>query len=635
MTDKPSTDTTWSQGLKTGANGPIPWIVVDQFGYRTGSQKIAVIRSPQTGYDSTASFTPGSKYSVVSKATGKSVKDGAPAAWNGGAADTSSGDKVWWFDFSDVTAPGTYTVVDNDKNVRSVEFEIDDDVYRSVLKHAVRMFYYQRAGFEKTAQYAGADWTDKPALMGKGQDSEAHSWLAKTDESKVRDLRGGWFDAGDLNRYTAWASGVVITLLHAFEENPSAFGDDFNIPESGNGTPDLLDEVKYAIDWVVRMQNTDGSLLCVLGVDGASPPSAATKPSYYGPPTTNASLMAAAMFAYASKVYGARSESTLKTFAADLKSRAVKAWTWADANPNVLYHNNDDSKQAGSGGLASGNQEVDDASRLISKFNAAVHLYEITGESSYKTFAESNWTKVLGAAGPTEWDMEKADEAVYFAQVDGVSSSVSSAIINQVVSNVGNQLGNATGAKDPYRAYLKDYTWGSSQIKMAQARLFQHLAKRGSGDNAGKAATAAEDYVHYLHGVNPLGMVYLTNMKKVGAEHSASTIFHTWFADKSKWDAVTSSAPGPAPGFLAGGPNNNGFGPDGCCTAPQGDPAYQCYGSSDFALCSQNWDPPMHQPQQKSYLDYNGGWPVGSWPITEPSTGYQAKYVLVVSALAR
>jgi endoglucanase len=636
VTDKPSTDSTWSQGLKTGANGAIPWIVVDQFGYRTGSPKIAVIRSPQTGYDNTATFTPGSKYSVMSKATGKSVKDGAPTAWNSGAIDTSSGDKVWWFDFSDVTTPGTYTVVDNDKTVRSVEFEIDDDVYRSVLKHAVRMFYYQRAGFEKTAQYAGADWTDKAALVGKGQDSEAHAWLAKTDESQVRDLHGGWFDAGDLNRYTAWASGVVITLLHAFEENPSAFGDDFNIPESGNGTPDLLDEVKYAIEWVVRMQNSDGSLLCVLGVDGASPPSAATKPSYYGPATTNASLAAAAMFAYASKVYGARSESALKSFAADLKSRAVKAWTWADANPNVLYYNNDDSKQAGSGGLASGDQEVDDASRTISKFNAAVHLYEITGESSYKSFAESNWTKVLASGGPTEWDMEKADEAIYFSQLSGVTSSVSSAIVSQVVSNVGSQLGNITSSKDPYRAYLKDYTWSSNQIKMSQARLFQHLAKVGSGDNATKAASAAEEYVHYLHGVNPLGMVYLTNMQRAGAEHSAKTIFHTWFADKSpKWDETTSSTPGPAPGFLAGGPNNSGFGPDGCCTAPQGDSAYKCYGSSDFALCSQNWDPPMHQPQQKSYLDYNGGWPVGSWPITEPSTGYQAKYVLVVSALAR
>ena len=216
----------------------------------------------------------------MSKATGKSVKDGEPVVWNSGATDTSSGDKAWWFDFTDVTAPGTYTVVDNDKNVRSVEFDIDDNVYRSVLKHAVRMFYYQRAGIAKTATYAGADFADSACLMGSGQDSEAHAWLAKTDETQVRDLRGGWFDAGDTNRYTAWAAGTALTLLHAFAENPSAFSDDYNIPESGNGIPDLLDEIKYSIDWVVRMQNPDGSLLCILGSDAASrfppPPSPAT-----------------------------------------------------------------------------------------------------------------------------------------------------------------------------------------------------------------------------------------------------------------------------------------------------------------------------------------------------------------------
>jgi endoglucanase len=635
-TDKPSTDTTWSQGLKTAANGAIPWIVVDQFGYRTKSQKVAVIRSPQTGYDSSASFTPGTKYSVVSKSSGKSVKDGEPVVWNAGATDESSGDKVWWFDFSDVTAPGSYTIVDNDKGVRSVEFEIDDNVYRSVLKHAVRMYFYQRAGFAKTATYAGADWTDGASHLGKGQDSEAHAWLAKTDANQVRDLRGGWYDAGDSNRYTAWAAGTVITLLHAFAENPSAFGDDYDIPESGNGIPDLLDEVKYAIDWVVRMQNTDGSLLCVLGSDGASPPSAATGPSYYGPPTTNATLMASAMFAFASKIYGDRTESSLKTFAADLKSRAQKAWSWADANPNVLYYNNDDSKQSGSSGLGAGDQEVDDAGRLSSKFLAATHLYEVTGESSYKTFAESNWNKVLSSDGPTEWDMERADAVMYLSQQSNVTPSVASDIVSQVTTNIAhNQLPSVTTSKDPYRAYLTYYTWSSNQIKMAQARLYQHLAKYGSGTNAENAAEAAEDYLHYLHGVNPLGLVYLTNMQRAGAEHSAKTIFHLWFADSSsKWDETTATAPGPAPGYLSGGPNTS-FAPDSCCTAPQGDSAYQCYGSSDFALCSRNWLPPMGQPQQKSYLEYNGGWPVGSWSITEPSTGYQAKYILVVSALAR
>ncbi|MGE5783305.1 MAG: glycoside hydrolase family 9 protein, partial [Myxococcales bacterium] len=496
--DKASTDSTWSQGLTAGPNGPIPLIVVDQFGYRSASTKVAVIRDPQTGYDSAVDFTPGASYAVVNKATGTTVKEGAPTAWNGGTTDTTSGDKVWWFDFSDVTEPGTYTVVDVENNVRSVEFEIDDNVYRSVLKHAVRMFYYQRAGFAKSAATAGSDWADGASHLGSGQDSQAHAWLAKTDASQIRDLRGGWYDAGDSNRYTAWAAGTAITLLHAYLENSSAFPDDYGIAESGNGIPDLLDEVKYAVDWVVRMQNDDGSLLCVLGSGGGSPPSATVEPSYYGPATTNATLAGAAVFAMASKVYGARAEANLKEFAADLKSRALRAWTWAEANPSVIYHNNDDSKQPGSGGLGAGNQETDDNGRLISKFQAAAHLYDLTGEATYRNFAESNWNRVLASGAPTEWDMERADAVLYFAQLSGVTSSVSAAIVNQVSTNVGNQLAATAGSnKDPYRAYLTHYTWSSNQIKMAQARLFQHLAKHSTA-NAGEAAAAAEDYVHYL-----------------------------------------------------------------------------------------------------------------------------------------
>src|SRR5262249_23843429 len=89
-----STDTTWSQGLTLGVNGPIPMIVVDQFGYPTKASKIAVIRDPQMGYDNVVSFTPGTTYAVVDKSTGKIVKKGPPIAWNGGATDEVSGDKT-------------------------------------------------------------------------------------------------------------------------------------------------------------------------------------------------------------------------------------------------------------------------------------------------------------------------------------------------------------------------------------------------------------------------------------------------------------------------------------------------------------------------------------------------------------
>src|SRR5215813_3192734 len=383
---KSSTDTTWSQDLTLDVNGPIPVIVVDQFGYPTNASKIAVIRDPQTGYDNAAHFTPGTTYAVVDKSTGKITKQGPPPAWNGGATDNVSGDKVWWFDFSDVTIPGTYTVVDVDKGLRSVEFEIDDRVYRNVLKHAVRMYFYQRAGFKKTAETAGSDWADAASHVGPGQDPQsrpwrANGWLSKSQASQIKDLRGGWFDAGDYNKYTSWTARNVIVLLRAYDENQKAFGDDSGIAESGNGIPDILDEVKWGLDWLERMQNFDGSLLCIQGLDHASPPSAAAGPSYYGAATTAASLMGAAAFAYAAKIYSARAEGILRRYGNNLATRSKGAWDWATANPRVLYYNNDDIRQPGSRGLAAGQQEVDDAERLSTKFEAAVYLYELTGDA--------------------------------------------------------------------------------------------------------------------------------------------------------------------------------------------------------------------------------------------------------------
>jgi endoglucanase len=645
--DKSSTDTTWSQGLTLGVNGPIPVIVVDQFGYPTKASKTAVIRDPQKGYDNVAHFTPGTTYAVVDQSTGKNVKQGPPIAWNGGATDDVSGDKVWWFDFSDVTTPGTYTVVDIDKGLRSVEFEIDDRVYRNVLKHAVRMFFYQRAGFEKTAETAGSDWADAASHLGAGQDSQSRpwqakrglNWLNKSDASQIKDLRGGWFDAGDYNKYTNWTARTVIVLLRAYDENPNAFGDDSGIAESGNGVPDILDEVKWALDWLARMQNTDGSLLCVQGLDRASPPSAATGPSYYGPATTAASLMSAAAFAYAAKIYSARSEVDLRSYGNDLATRAKRAWDWATANPRVLYYNNDDTRQPGSSGLASGQQEMDDAQRLFAKFQAAVYLYELTGDVSYKGFVESNYMSIVASYGPTQWDTDRQEALLYYTRLPGISAHVRSAILTKFVANItrnADQLPMVTNNKDPYRSPIKDYTWGSNLSKAFQARLYQLLASyRDDAATAVTADSAAMGYVHYIHGVNPLGLVYLTNMKSAGAEHSANTMFHMWFAHGSaRWGRVSAGTPGPPPGYLVGGPNP-GFSLDGCCTAAMGTAEYRCNRSAAFALCSNNYAPPLGQPALKSYRQTNEDWPANSWQVTEPSTTYQAQYIRVLAKYVR
>ncbi len=413
--------------MKSGVNGPIPAIVVDQFGYPEKAPKIAVIRDPQVGYDSVAHFTLASSYAVVDQSTGKIVKQGSARAWNGGVTDEVSGDKVWWFDFSDVATPGKYAIVDIERGLRSPDFRIDDNVYRDVLKHAVRTYFYQRAGFKKTAETAGSSWADAASHMGRGQDPQTRSWKSKDQwfksDADVKDLHGGWFDAGDYNKYTSWAARVIIVLLHAFEENPAAFGDDSGIAESGNGVPDILDEVKWGLDWLARMQNADGSMLCVQGLAEGSPPSSASGFSYYGPPTTAATLMAAAAFAYAAKIYSARTDAVLNGYGADLAARAKRAWDWAAANPRILYYNNDETKQPGSGKLASGQQEMSDEDRLAAKVEAGIYLYELSGDSNYRGFIESNYTSIVSSWGPTQWDSDKQEALLYFTRLPNISVS--------------------------------------------------------------------------------------------------------------------------------------------------------------------------------------------------------------------
>jgi hypothetical protein len=318
-------------------SGPIPAIVVDQFGYLTQSRKVAVIRDPQVGYDSSAKFEPSKSYALIELPTGKIVKTAPPIAWNGGSTDQVSGDEAWWFDFSEVEAPGRYAVVDLEKSIRSADFSIGEHVYKDVMKHVLRAFYYQRAGLEKKPEFAGRAWADKASHLGPGQDTESRPWHEGRpsnpfSKSLIKDLRGGWYDAGDFNKYTSWAARYIIVLLRAYAEHPQAFSDDYGIPESGNGIPDILDEVKWGLDWLVRMQNSDGPLLCVQGLASASPPSDAKGGSYYGPPTTSATLMGAAAFAYASKFFASRPEPDLKRYGDDLKKRATAAWTCRSRN---------------------------------------------------------------------------------------------------------------------------------------------------------------------------------------------------------------------------------------------------------------------------------------------------------------
>jgi hypothetical protein len=377
------------------------------------------------------------------------------------------------------------------------------------------------------------------------------------------------------------------------------------------------------------MQNSDGSVLSIVGVSHASPPSAATGPSYYGDASTSATLAAAAAYAHGAKVFGSLNNAAMNTYAADLLARARRAWAWAQANPNVVFRNNDAAN--GTSGLGAGQQETDDAGRAHLRVYAAIKLFAATGDTAYRDYVDAHYTEepIFASWYLSAFNAGSAHTLLYYAALPNATASVASAIRTRYLdlwarSDYGG-WGAIDSQRDAYRAFISDYTWGSNAVKAQAGTVFADESYYGiSRHTADQVADAAADYLHYLHGVNPFGKVYLTNMTSFGAENSVNQIFHAWFTDGSAlWDSAKTSTYGPAPGILVGGPNYN-----------QWDWDSRCPGIS--AACGTSRPtPPYGQPPAKSYLDFNDGWPLNSWPISENSNGYQTAYIRLLARFVK
>jgi len=621
----------YSNGIET-ASAQTPPIIVDQFGYLPALKKVAVIKDPQVGFDAGRSFSPGNQYAVVNAATGETVYTGSPKSWQNGKTDESSGDRVWHFDFSSVTRPGRYFVKDLERSgeagdVRSFEFEIGPYVYTPVLKVAFKTIYLQRAGFEKTPQFAGP-WADKASHLGKGQDPEARLFNQMDDASTERDLRGGWYDAGDYNKYTNWTANYVIELLNTYLENPNIWTDDFDIPESGNGVPDILDEVKWGLDWLERVQNEDGSVLSIMSLKEGSPPSKAKGPSRYGPPNSSATVTTAGAFAIASRVYrGAGFEADAKRYA----ERADRAWKWFEANPNVKFYNND--PRSNSEGLAAGQQEVE-ADRLAKKvLISAIQMKALRGDSYFDKIIEDKYYEVnpMQPNTPDGFEGTMASDLLFHARQPNTPRTFADRIRKEYEANILNGYNGwpaVRNSEDPYFAYVDGYWWGSNSTKARRGAIYTQAILANIGPRPKiEYLNAAAGYLNYLHGVNPLNKVYLSNMGAYGAENSVNQFYHAWFKDGSKYDAVGQSKIGPAPGFLVGGPNDS-YSRDECCKTVCGG-----YGAKMCKIPVKS--PPSGQPPEKSYADFNEGWPINSWEVTENSNSYQVAYIRLLSKFAR
>ncbi|MDR0494960.1 MAG: glycoside hydrolase family 9 protein [Treponema sp.] len=587
-------------------------IHVDQFGYRIGDDKVAVIADPQQGFNADKRFTPGEVYQVRKASDNAVVFTGAPKPWNRGQTDAHSGDKAWWFDFSSVGEPGTYYVYDVEKDAQSHNFKIGDDIYEQVLYHALRFYYYQREGIAHEAPYAESPWTDSAAWLKSGQDTQARDIFDPSNASKARDVSGGWMDAGDTNKYVTFVNSCMHDLLSTYESNPGFFDNfNLNIPESHLNAPDILSEVKWEMDWLIKMQNDNGSAYIKAGVKDYSgvtyPPSTRNNPRYYnGKESSAAAIAIAGVFAHGALVY--KTIPYYNNYGNDLAERAERSWRWYKQQ----LDNNTRNTKVDNHEITSGNADRSLDEQDIMAVAAAAFLYGLTGKAEYHDYFKSNYQKAPPFKGGSEQaffnELRDTGHAfLYYMSLPNADAGVASNLRNKYAQvNPWNYPYKFEANKSAYRAVAGDgaYWWGSQGLRAARAFDSYILSELNlSPGNSASFRKNALNQLHYINGVNPLGVTYATNMISSGASKSLMHLYHEWF--------MTGRAPGmPAapPGYLTGGPNS---------------------------FQNVEHSPPDNQPRMKSYWDapsyeggYNGKEP---WAFTEPMCHYQGPYVRLLA----
>jgi hypothetical protein len=575
---------------------------VDQLGYRPSFDKVAVISDPQRGYNAAESYTPGPVIEVREKATGKVVFSGAPKLWRNGAIHEDSGDRGWWFDFSAVRTEGEYYLFDPSTQLRSAVFRVADDVYAEVLRAALRTYFYQRLGTPLEAPYAEAPWTEPAAKL---QDRHTRAVWARDDASTERDLSGGWMDAGDVNKYPPFNGEVIHPLLYAYRANPAAFPDgQLNIPESGNGLPDLLDELKYQLDWLIRMQEPDGGVWVKMGeidYNGRWPIHTDLRPRFYGPKCTGAAIYTASFFAHAARVYA--QFEPWKTYAQDLNRRALLSWDY--------YQNNPKTPRSDDGTIKSGIASRDEADQARMEAFAAVHLFALTGEDRFHDAIKRRapQTRQLSEGYWSPYEARAAEALLDYATLPNADPALTARIRQQLATSAANPSWAFPGDADLYRAGMNPnaYHWGSNSMRATYGIIALNAAQHAGLPPADQTRLRqrAMDLLHSFHGVNPLTVVYLSNMGSLGAENSVQRIYH------SRYNFGTPFEANPPPGYLVGGPNQN-FG-----------------GSNGDTPGDVQWI--KTQPRAKAYADYNHGWPKASWELSEPAIYYQASYIRLLT----
>ena len=539
-------------------------IWVDQIGYRTAGPKLAVVASDTALPDGLQiELCDAQTDAVAWKLTDHPT---ALTKFANGNKDKESGEFLDHLDFSSFSIPGRYYLaLTAPNNLRSYQFNLADNPYYAAGVAAWKAYYYNRADGEKPEKYAGL-WSHGKAFMGPGQATEAqvYAWDGKNGwpgkigteviDPKTYDVHGGWWDAGDMNKYTSNTVNTQNMLLMAYEMCPTGSrgpkDNELNIPESGNGVPDALKEIRFQTEFLIRDHDGTGAAFGRVHMANveAVPPDAVKSPVQLTRPNSAATMARACGLAYAALVW--RQSKFDDAFGKLCLGESERSWNllktkphpWPvdPKNPNKIL----DQKEMGG----------HDKDYALWRATAAACYFSLTGEKEYDEIVHQYFAGG-DATEPYKWVYLRAKGA------DPALVSKIKAAIQDRASGLLSQIKNGRG----YLMAVDGYGWGSNGWFVGRNGGTLTLAAQLTDDPARKQAclNGAEEYVHYLFGRNPLGTCYFSNMRSFGAEHSVMVMFHSWVGNNgkpagAKYIGEGEGKIGPFPGFVIGGPNKEG-----------------------------------------------------------------------------
>jgi endoglucanase len=491
-------------------------IQVDQVGYLTTGAKWAAVRD-----------TAATAFSVVDEASGREV-------WHGELGPSQrwepAQEAVRLADFTSLRRPGRYRVLVAGQRASAL-FTISDAAYTALNAAALKSYYFNRASIALDASHAGV-WARKE---GHPDDVvRVHSSAAGPGrpEGAIIAAPKGWYDAGDYNKYVVNSGISTWTLLMAYEQFPGWFkAQSLNIPESGNGLPDVLNEALWNLDWLLAMQDpADGGVYHKLTnktFDGVELPDRAVGERYVVQKTTAATLDFAAVMAQASRVFAAF-DSARPGLSARMLDAAQRAWRWARLHPAVPYRQPVDITTGGYG---------DD--KLADEFAwAAAELYIGTHDDAY-------WRAMpqppLAPTVPSWGDVGTLAWISLAQHRSELTPMADRALIERQLRGLASQLATQWEAS-PARLAMRteDFVWGSNAVALNQAVV---LIQGYRLDGERRELDAAQSALDFVLGRNPTGYSMVTGFGTRSPLHPHHRI--------------SGARPGlpPVPGMLVGGPH--------------------------------------------------------------------------------